>query len=154
LTTIGQATSYGPQQVWQAAGSGFNDVTSGNNGTCSVSYECTAGVGYDGPSGWGTPDAVSISGGGGAGGGGTTPPTDAGAPPTDAGSGDSCSHDVCSTGASLTSSCDTCAGQVCDNDSYCWSASTAPRAAIEELRDRIDGRATPVGCRCKVRRQR
>ncbi|PYC78623.1 hypothetical protein C7C46_15620 [Streptomyces tateyamensis] len=33
----------------------FNDVTSGNNGSCSPSYLCTAGTGYDGPTGWGTP---------------------------------------------------------------------------------------------------
>ena len=34
------------------------DVTSGSNGTCSVSYLCTAGVGYDAPTGLGTPDGV------------------------------------------------------------------------------------------------
>jgi len=31
------------------------DVTSGSNGTCGGSYLCTAGLGYDGPSGLGTP---------------------------------------------------------------------------------------------------
>jgi len=31
------------------------DVTSGSNGTCSPAYLCTAGPGYDGPTGWGTP---------------------------------------------------------------------------------------------------
>jgi subtilase family serine protease len=31
------------------------DVTSGSNGACSPSYLCTAGVGYDGPTGLGTP---------------------------------------------------------------------------------------------------
>ncbi len=31
------------------------DVTSGNNGTCSPGYLCTAGTGYDGPTGLGTP---------------------------------------------------------------------------------------------------
>ncbi|WP_329257162.1 putative Ig domain-containing protein [Streptomyces sp. NBC_01478] len=35
------------------------DVTSGNNGTCSTSYFCTAGTGYDGPTGWGTPDGTA-----------------------------------------------------------------------------------------------
>jgi subtilase family serine protease len=29
------------------------DVTSGSNGTCSPTYLCNAGVGYDGPTGWG-----------------------------------------------------------------------------------------------------
>jgi hypothetical protein len=35
------------------------DVTSGSNGTCSPTYLCTAGTGYDGPTGWGTPDGVT-----------------------------------------------------------------------------------------------
>ncbi|MGW0424831.1 S53 family peptidase [Streptomyces sp. NPDC003015] len=39
--------------------SSLNDVTSGNNGSCSTSYFCTAGAGYDGPTGWGTPKGVS-----------------------------------------------------------------------------------------------
>jgi subtilase family serine protease len=33
----------------------LNDVTSGSNGSCGGIYLCTAGVGYDGPTGWGTP---------------------------------------------------------------------------------------------------
>jgi hypothetical protein len=33
----------------------FNDVTSGSNGSCVGSYLCTAGAGYDGPTGMGTP---------------------------------------------------------------------------------------------------
>ncbi|MER5216082.1 S53 family peptidase [Streptomyces sp. NPDC002838] len=39
--------------------SALNDVTSGTNGTCSTSYFYTAGAGYDGPTGWGTPQGVS-----------------------------------------------------------------------------------------------
>ncbi|MFR0358150.1 putative Ig domain-containing protein [Streptomyces sediminimaris] len=35
------------------------DVTSGNNGSCSTSYFCTARAGYDGPTGWGTPDGTT-----------------------------------------------------------------------------------------------
>ena len=42
-----------------AAGGGLNDVTSGSNGTCDVAYLCTAGDGYDGPTGLGTPDGVT-----------------------------------------------------------------------------------------------
>ncbi|MGH3380784.1 MAG: carboxypeptidase regulatory-like domain-containing protein [Actinoallomurus sp.] len=38
--------------------SDLNDVTSGNNGTCSPAYLCTAGDGYDGPTGLGTPNGV------------------------------------------------------------------------------------------------
>lgn len=34
------------------------DVTSGSNGTCSPAYLCTGEVGYDGPSGLGTPDGT------------------------------------------------------------------------------------------------
>lgn len=35
------------------------DVTSGSNGRCSGTYFCTAGVGYDGPTGLGTPHGIS-----------------------------------------------------------------------------------------------
>ncbi|HWA92315.1 MAG TPA: S53 family peptidase [Rhizomicrobium sp.] len=35
------------------------DVTSGSNGSCGGSYFCTAKVGYDGPTGLGTPNGVS-----------------------------------------------------------------------------------------------
>jgi subtilase family serine protease len=35
------------------------DVTSGSNGSCSGSYLCTAGVGYDGPTGLGTPNGTA-----------------------------------------------------------------------------------------------
>ncbi|MGH3167128.1 MAG: carboxypeptidase regulatory-like domain-containing protein, partial [Trebonia sp.] len=38
--------------------SGLNDVTSGSNGTCSPAYLCTAGPGYDGPTGLGTPEGT------------------------------------------------------------------------------------------------
>jgi hypothetical protein len=34
------------------------DVTSGNNGNCGGSYLCTAGPGYDGPTGLGTPNGT------------------------------------------------------------------------------------------------
>jgi subtilase family serine protease len=39
--------------------SALNDVTSGSNGTCSPSYLCTAGTGYDGPTGLGTPNGLT-----------------------------------------------------------------------------------------------
>jgi subtilase family serine protease len=63
------------QYIYQHTSSLF-DVTSGSNGSCSPSYFCTAGTGYDGPTGWGTPNGLtaftagSSSGGGGGGGGG------------------------------------------------------------------------------------
>ena len=34
------------------------DVTSGSDGSCGGSYLCTARPGYDGPTGWGTPDGI------------------------------------------------------------------------------------------------
>ena len=40
------------------AGTGLNDVTSGSNGACGGTYLCTAGPGYDGPTGLGTPVGV------------------------------------------------------------------------------------------------
>jgi subtilase family serine protease len=40
----------------------LHDVTSGSNGTCTVTYLCTAGVGYDGPTGLGTPNGVAAFG--------------------------------------------------------------------------------------------
>jgi hypothetical protein len=47
----------------------FYDVTSGSNGSCSATYECRAGSGYDGPTGNGTPNGGAIAGQSGAGGG-------------------------------------------------------------------------------------
>ncbi|MFF0160301.1 peptidase S8 [Streptomyces sp. NPDC005263] len=48
-----------PAQFPYAHTSALNDVTSGNNGTCTTSYFCTAKAGYDGPTGLGTPAGVS-----------------------------------------------------------------------------------------------
>ncbi|MFD0112491.1 carboxypeptidase regulatory-like domain-containing protein [Streptomyces sp. NPDC058320] len=38
--------------------SSLNDVTDGSNGSCDTSYLCTAGDGYDGPTGLGTPNGT------------------------------------------------------------------------------------------------
>jgi subtilase family serine protease len=38
--------------------SALNDVLSGSNGSCSGSYLCTAGPGFDGPTGLGTPNGT------------------------------------------------------------------------------------------------
>jgi subtilase family serine protease len=52
--------TYPAQYPYDYAGtSSLNDVTSGNNGTCTTSYFCTATTGYDGPTGWGTPEGIS-----------------------------------------------------------------------------------------------
>ena len=34
------------------------DVTSGADGSCNPTYLCTGEVGYDGPTGWGTPNGI------------------------------------------------------------------------------------------------
>jgi hypothetical protein len=39
--------------------SNFFDVTTGNDGSCSPAYLCTAETGYDGPTGIGTPDGIA-----------------------------------------------------------------------------------------------
>ena len=39
--------------------SALNDVTSGSNGSCDGTYFCTAGAGYDGPTGNGTPNGTT-----------------------------------------------------------------------------------------------
>lgn len=41
-----------------AATSGLRDVTSGSNGSCGGSYLCTATIGFDGPTGLGTPNGT------------------------------------------------------------------------------------------------
>ena len=38
---------------------GFNDVTSGSNGSCGGTYLCTGVPGYDGPTGLGTPNGTT-----------------------------------------------------------------------------------------------
>jgi hypothetical protein len=35
------------------------DVTSGSNGSCGGSYLCTAAIGFDGPTGLGTPNGTT-----------------------------------------------------------------------------------------------
>ncbi|HEX4739552.1 MAG TPA: S53 family peptidase [Allosphingosinicella sp.] len=47
----------GAATLYQNAGE-LNDVTSGSNGSCSGTYFCTAGAGYDGPTGLGTPNGT------------------------------------------------------------------------------------------------
>ncbi|MFG2884741.1 carboxypeptidase regulatory-like domain-containing protein [Streptomyces sp. NPDC048297] len=53
------AGTYPNAYPYAGGGSGLHDVTTGSNGTCSPAYLCTAGAGYDGPTGLGTPDGLS-----------------------------------------------------------------------------------------------
>jgi subtilase family serine protease len=39
--------------------SALNDVTTGATASCTPSYLCAAGTGYDGPTGWGTPNGLT-----------------------------------------------------------------------------------------------
>jgi subtilase family serine protease len=48
-----------PTSYIYAHTSALYDVTSGNNGSCSPAYLCTGEVGYDGPTGWGTPNGLT-----------------------------------------------------------------------------------------------
>ena len=53
----GGAVNYGSDPYNNTAA--LFDVTSGSNGSCGGSYYCTAKVGYDGPTGLGTPNGTS-----------------------------------------------------------------------------------------------
>ena len=57
LAGNGASTTYASYPYAHA--SGLNDVVSGSNGSCGGSYLCTAGAGYDGPTGLGTPNGTS-----------------------------------------------------------------------------------------------
>jgi subtilase family serine protease len=56
-----QSPSDYPVQRAYAATTGINDVLSGSNGACGTvaPYLCTAGAGYDGPTGFGSPTGVA-----------------------------------------------------------------------------------------------
>jgi hypothetical protein len=58
---------------------GLNDVVSGSDGSCSPAYLCTAGGGYDGPTGLGTPNGLgAFNGTAGGGSNGTSGPITSG----------------------------------------------------------------------------
>jgi hypothetical protein len=44
--------------LWSHHGD-LHDVTRGSNGSCSTARWCSAHSGWDGPTGWGTPDGVA-----------------------------------------------------------------------------------------------
>jgi hypothetical protein len=48
-----------PASYLYAHSSSLFDVTAGSNGACAGAYLCTAGTGYDGPTGLGTPDGIT-----------------------------------------------------------------------------------------------
>lgn len=55
------APSSAAASVLYAHSGSLNDITSGSDGSCSPSYLCTAGSGYDGPTGLGTPTGSARS---------------------------------------------------------------------------------------------
>ena len=57
-TMGGNLSGYPASYTW-AHTSGLHDVTSGSNGSCTPAVWCTAGSGWDGPTGLGTPNGVS-----------------------------------------------------------------------------------------------
>ena len=57
------AGTYPASYLYAHDGAGLvNDITSGSNGTCTPAYFCTAGTGYDGPSGVGSPASATALG--------------------------------------------------------------------------------------------
>jgi hypothetical protein len=54
----GQPGNPPAQDIYTRTGN-FFDVTSGNDGSCSPAYLCTAQAGYDGPTGIGTPNGIA-----------------------------------------------------------------------------------------------
>jgi hypothetical protein len=48
-----------PASQAYAHSSALNDVTTGATASCSPAYLCTAEVGYDGPTGLGTPNGLT-----------------------------------------------------------------------------------------------
>jgi Subtilase family len=145
-----------PSFAYQHA-SRFFDITTGKNGTCG-NLLCTAGDGWDGPTGIGTPNGALL------GGGGTCTPQcsdqacgddgcggSCGACSADqvcsagqcTGGGDgACAHPVCSAGGELDPACDTCAGEVCAADAFCcdtaWDA-TCVREVASICQQTCDG---------------
>jgi len=52
------SSTYPAGDIYSHTGSLY-DVTSGSTASCSPAYLCTAEVGYDGPTGWGTPNGLT-----------------------------------------------------------------------------------------------
>jgi subtilase family serine protease len=55
----GAPAGYSNDVLYAAGSAAFNDVTSGSNGSCTVTVLCTAGAGWDGPTGLGTPKGTT-----------------------------------------------------------------------------------------------
>jgi subtilase family serine protease len=58
LYALAGSGSSSPAALYKTSPSNFFDVTAGSDGTCGSAL-CTAGVGWDGPTGLGTPDGIA-----------------------------------------------------------------------------------------------
>jgi hypothetical protein len=128
--------------------SDFYDVTSGSDGTCSSSakYLCTAGAGYDGPTGNGTPDGAAIAGVSGSGSssssssttsassssgsGSSTSSSSSGATSSSSGSGSSSTSSSSSSASSTSSGGGTCSHAICAQGAKLVSSCNACAADI------------------------
>ncbi|WP_424710465.1 putative Ig domain-containing protein [Kitasatospora acidiphila] len=119
-----------PAKYPYAHTSALNDVTSGSNGTCSPSYLCTAGPGYDGPTGLGTPSGTAAFTAGGSTGGNTVTVTNPGSQSTAVGG---------SAGLQVSAS-DSASGQT-----LTYSASGLPTGLSISSSGLISGTATTAG---------
>jgi hypothetical protein len=57
-----QLSSTFAKSIYDAAATrSLNHITEGSNGSCPTvyAYICNAGAGYNGPTGWGTPNGIS-----------------------------------------------------------------------------------------------
>jgi subtilase family serine protease len=54
----GNTSSINTGYLYSHTKGNFYDVTSGSNGSCGGTYLCTGEKGYDGPTGWGTPNGT------------------------------------------------------------------------------------------------
>jgi MYXO-CTERM domain-containing protein len=120
LIVLGQSgASFTPQWVWTNKAD-FYDITSGNNGTCTTPYFCTAAVGFDGPTGWGTPNGALISGvSSGSSSGGSSGSSSGGSSGSSSGGSSSSGS---SSGSGLISD----GGANTNGDNVGWSPDTAP----------------------------
>ncbi len=60
FTLLGVDTGPSSSEFAWSHSSSFFDITAGSNGTCSPAYLCNAGPGFDGPTGWGTPNGAAL----------------------------------------------------------------------------------------------
>jgi subtilase family serine protease len=114
------------QYPYQHTGNLF-DVTSGNNGSCSPSYLCTGTTGYDGPTGWGTPNGTAAFTAGG--GGGTNP------------SVNNPGNQTSTVGTAVSLQLSASGGTA----PYTWSASGLPAGLSISSSGRISGTPTTAG---------